>query len=288
MKVDFLPEEYQTALAGYIKDVCEVRLRVGEPVKVRVGTTFYYLTKKGRVSDKKDNIICSAKDIEYVIRRVTEHSLYAHNERIKQGFLDAGEGIRIGLAGECVFEGQAITTIKNISSLNIRIPHEIYGCSNKIYDKLFYNGQILNGLIVSPPLGGKTTVLKDLARKLSIENVGQIVIVDERGEFGGVRGENIDKIVFSDKRYAFEYGIRTLTPNIIITDELSSNSDWQGVYQAINSGVSVIASCHAKSVTDLIVKNGFIQGVFDRYAVLSSGNRLGDLEGIFDKDMNEL
>lgn len=287
MDFDYLPKNYILALQKTNTDkLSEIRLRKDFPVRCKYFFKKCYLGDNGITLFEDGSIMCTEEDIRYIINKVTEFSVYAFNDRIKQGFITIGNGVRIGLAGECVREKDEIITIKNISSLNIRIPHEVIGCSKKIFKYIYEDDVINNVLIVSPPAFGKTTLLKDIARNINEKFDYSILILDERGEFENIKGDNIDKISYSDKLYGFNYGIRTLSPDIVITDELSSETDWECVKNAVNSGVKIMASCHGKCVTDLNEKKGFSSNYFDRIIVLENSGVPGLIKGVYDKDMN--
>ncbi len=287
MDFNFLPNKFSSAINLLDLDkLTEIRCRVNYPVIIKYGGRLVYLSPKGATTLRNNALIFYMQDIIYIINKVTENSIYAFNDKIKQGYLTTENGLRIGIAGECVFNDGKIQTIKKFTSLNIRIPHFIDGCSNFILEKI-YNGQVLNTLIVSPPGFGKTTILKDLGLKLNKYNLGSILIIDERGEFSETQGENIDKILYSDKLYAFDYGVRSLSPNIVITDELSSKDDWTCVNHAVNSGVKIIASCHGDSVESLYSKE-FFNNIFDRYIILNGVGEPGQIKFIYDKEFNLL
>jgi stage III sporulation protein AA len=288
MVFDFMPDIYGQALNKINNDVCEIRLRIGFPVKIKIMLKEFYLAYNGYSVYKNDAIVCREEHIEYIIDKVTERSIYAFNEQIKKGFLTTKNGVRIGIAGCCVYEKNSIVTIKNISSLNIRVPKFINGCADDVYAKIYTKYEVFNTLIFSSPMGGKTTVLKDIAKKLSNEKNENILIIDERGEFFKVRGENIDVITYGDKLYSFEYGLRSMSPTIIITDELQTRDDWLCVERAVNCGVKIIATCHARTITDIINKDYFRRGVFDRFIMLKNENTIGQVKIVYDKDFNEL
>lgn len=285
MDLSFLPLKIKGSIELLnIDHLYEVRLRDGFPVILNYNFDRFYLGGLGATKEKSKAIISNIDDIKDVIRNVTERSIYAHNEKIKQGFLTTKDGIRIGLSGECVLENDKVVTIKNYSSILLRIPHEIIGCSKYVLEKIIENGIVNNTLIISPPFYGKTTLLKDLARQLNERIDKSILIIDERGEFSSVSGENIDKISFSNKFYAFSYGLRSLSPSIVITDELFGESDFLCVKTASNSGVKIIASCHANGLGDLINKPYFDKTIFDRYVVLESSSIPGKIKGVYGRD----
>ena len=139
----------------------EIRLRKNFPIKIKYEFRYCYLTKQGISLLSENAIICNDEMINDIINNVSDHSIYSYNDQIQNGYITTCDGIRIGIAGECVFENGKIITIKNFQSLNIRIPHNIYGCADYVYGKIFQSN-IFNTLIVSPPFYGKTTLLKDL------------------------------------------------------------------------------------------------------------------------------
>lgn len=286
--LSFLSLNIKKSLVGADTDtLTELRLRIDYPVFGLFNGKKLYLSESGVTINKKNALVCSKEMITETIENVTEKSLYAFNDRLKQGFITSKNGVRIGVAGDCVFDNGKIITIKNISSLNIRIPHEIKNCSSEIFNKLFLK-EMFNTLIVSPPAKGKTTILKDLARKFNEHVDCSVLIIDERGEFGQISGENIDIIKYSDKNYALNYAIRSMSPQIVITDELQSQDDWKSAEQAATGGIKIIASCHGKNSEDLQNKEFFIKNVFDRYVFLDAEKSAGTLKAICDRDFNPL
>lgn len=286
MELSFLPTEIKSAISRIDNNnLYEIRLRTGFAVSVNIKGKKHFLSKNGVCKKDKDSIICTDNHIKEIICNVTEHSIYAYNDCLKNGFLTTKIGVRIGVAGEVVYAADKPLTIKNISSLNLRIPHFIKDCSGFLYKYLKNEQSELNNLlIISPPTCGKTTILKDLALKINDCNDYQVLIIDERGEFAEVRGKNIDSVKYCDKSYAFNYGLRSLSPNVVVTDELSGQADWQCVYNAVNSGVKIIASCHADGIKTVRNNAHFIGGVFDIYAVLKNKSFAGEVVKLYDKD----
>ena len=278
MDLSFLPLHYLQFLEKFGTDkLFEVRIRQNYPLRINYDNKIY---------TSANQFICTHFDIEQIISNVTEKSIYAYNEYIKKGFITTKTGLRIGLSGECVYDNGQVVTIKNFTSLNVRIPHNINNCSAKIFP-FIYNDKIYNTLIISPPFLGKTTILKDLAVKLNNIDKYSILIVDERNEFSEIKGENIDVIKYGEKEYAFNYGIRSMSPNVIITDELTNKNDWECVKNAILSGVKVVASCHGKDIKEISNKTNFIN-VFDRYVILNNQGQAGVLKEVYDGDFKIL
>lgn len=285
MDLSFFPLRYQIALDNIdINLLYQIRMRKDYPIKINYDNKNMYLGQAGLSLDKGKSLIASKEDIDFIIDSVTEHSIYAFNDRIKNGYISTKSAIRIGLAGECVFHDGKIQTIKDFSSLNIRIPHEISNCSSKIIKHISSQKKVNSSLIISPPFLGKTTLLKDIALQLNKHDVGAILIIDERGEFNNINGENIDKITYSNKEYAFNFAIRSLSPSIIMTDELSGENDWKCAFNALNSGIKIIASCHSDNMDNLLNKKFFIDRIFERYIILKQGAKFGEIDSIFDKE----
>lgn len=278
------------------KKLYELRLRSGMPTVINYGGRYYYLTPKG-ISETCDNAIeSSVDDIGLLVVRACEHSLYAANDRLLDGYITISGGIRIGVCGELVQDDGKNKTIKNFSSVNIRFPHEIQGCGHTAY--AYINAaHIRSALIVSPPGCGKTTVLRDLCRSISNDGIRNVLLVDERGEIASVCngrpcldvGKTTDIIYNATKKYAFRYAVRSMRPDVIVADELMSEEDAQAVLNAVSSGVAVIASVHAADVDELRAKTaleGLVKSkAISRYVVLSDRNGPGTYDGIFDAEL---
>ena len=285
MNLQFLDDKILKGISC-IKDkekLYEIRIREGFGVKVVYDFKKYFLSENGLTDYSNNSIKINYEELQKIIERITDKSYYAFNDQIKQGYLISENGVRIGIAGECVFDKE-IVTIKKVTSLNVRIPHEIKGCANFCYQYILNDCQVSNTLIVSPPFCGKTTILKDLSKRLNLETNFNILLVDERGEFSNVKGENIDSIKYSDKFYAFSCALRTLSPEIVITDELCTKGDWQLAKTVINSGVKIIASCHAENIEQLKNKDFYISGIFERIIFLHSDkNYIGKIKNVYDE-----
>ncbi len=289
-----LPSFICDALAKLDGDrIYEIRLR--SRVSVNYGGVYYYLSDGGLCGDSEQAIKLTPLILEEILMRGAQHSIYAVNNQICEGFLSLAGGFRIGISGEIIAENGVIKTIKNFSSLNVRIPHEVRGCAEKVYKVLEKMG--FNCLIVSPPGMGKTTLLRDLARIIgSSVPIKNVLLVDERSELAScVNGKpqldigcNTDVISNCTKEYAFEKGIRSMRPDVIITDELFGNSDFSAVESAIKSGVKVIASAHSDKKENLYDKKGFREAIknklFDCYFFLSDCHGVGSIEYVCDKD----
>lgn len=298
---EILPELLQQAFRLLPMDrVYELRLRVNCPVTVCISGRTFFLNNKGVSAERDDAIIITRTDIDTLVHKAAGYSLYSINEQVKQGFFTIRGGIRIGLVGELVTERGIVSTIKNIQSLNIRVPHEVRGCSFAVLPYVFGERAPLNTLIISPPGAGKTTFLRDIAVQIGGRYEGvNTLIIDERGEIAASHlGENQLDVGFSDvmsgstKNYGFENGIRSMRPDVIITDEIATREDTEMVKLAARSGVAVIASVHASGVDEIRKKPSFRDlvedQIFDRYVVLTIRDSAGVVAGVFDKNLKLL
>ena len=268
----------------------EIRIRKNQPIQI---------CYKGKMVDLKNDaglylkpLFATAETIDYIISVATKNSLYAFDEQIKNGYIITENGIRIGLCGTAVVSDGKISLIKKISSLNIRIGHNIVDCSSEIIHFIVSNQKVKNTLILSSPGEGKTTLLRDIILKLSNKfNIPNIMVIDEKFELSGEKqnfdlGKNVDVMQGANKRFSFFEAIKVMNPNVIATDELVSDEDIEGVKFAIKSGVSVIATVHSKNLDELKTKQYFEKLVsekyFERFVVLSKRNGVGTIEGVFD------
>lgn len=278
----------------------EIRMRVGAFLVVCENSIFKKVLVPKQNSLDMEPLIVTEEDIKFVLLEACEHSLYSYTNQIKQGFITTQTGIRIGLCGEIVENGRGeVQTIKNISSLVIRIPHEIKNCSLTVQSLMFNlnSNSIENTLIIAPPGAGKTTFLRDISRGISksLPNLN-VLICDERGEIASVcNGKprldvgNADVLSYASKEYVFREGVRALRPDVLICDEIASDADCFACEKLASSGVKLIASVHAKNQFDLFNKPAFntllSKRIFTRYVVLSNRNGAGTYEAVLDENL---
>lgn len=162
----------------------EIRLRIQKPVILKYNAKTCYLSEQGKITTRKEQLhIVTSQEIRQAMEYISSYSMYAYIEQLKQGFLTIRGGHRVGICGTVVMDHDKVKTIRHISGLNIRVAHEVKGCADILYSRCTRMGKLIPTLIISPPGCGKTTLLRDMIRKISDE--GQTVgVVDERSEIG--------------------------------------------------------------------------------------------------------
>ena len=230
-----------------------------EEFRLRAGRCMSVLLPDGEQSLEA---IVTSEELETLCDIAAEFSRYASMETLKQGFLPVRGGFRVGLCGSAVMKDGAVTNLKQISSAVIRISREQRGIARDIAPQLFREGRFCSTLLLSPPGGGKTTLLRDLVRQLSGgEGVPpqRIALMDERGEVAVMYrgqpqmdvGPRTDVLDGCPKALAIPMALRAMNPQIIAVDEITVREDLQAMAQAAGCGVALLATIHAASVAEL-------------------------------------
>lgn len=251
----------------------EIRLRKGCPLAVTVGGRVRFVTLGGDLQDYLSNglVIVDERDINESFRLLCANSAFAHEQELKEGFVAMKNGCRAGVCGTMTQSG----FMRDITSINIRIAREIKGCANAIAET--YNGGGL--LIAGAPCSGKTTVLRELVRKLSCGECGKfyrVTVIDSRLELSGGGycdlGACCDLLVTSDRAKGCEIAVRTMFPDIIAFDEIGTENELLRITESFFAGVSVITTAHAGSVDELMHRNVTARiiksGVIEKIALL--------------------
>lgn len=270
------------------EQVYEIRVKIGKPILIY-----------SKYGENIINYLPTKEDMKSIIQKISSYSLYAYEEDIKQGFITIKGGHRIGIAGECVMDKGEVKTIRNISSVNIRICKEVIGCSNKVMKYISSNNKIYNTIIISPPKCGKTTLLRDLARNISngFDSLGlsgkKVTVIDERSEIGacyfgipqmnlGIRTDILDNCL---KREGLIMSVRSLSPEVLICDEIGTKGDIEALIMAFNSGVNIITTIHGFTIEDLYKRKVFHDlldnGIIERIITLSTTNGVGTIEKVY-------
>ena len=279
----YFPGEITAMLSAFsatLDEVREIRFRAEAPLALVTG-------RKILLGEK----ILSGELVARTAQRMCQNSLYAKQEELKNGFVTLPGGHRAGFCGRAVMEGGRVRFLTDISSINLRIAHEIRGAADKVLPHLLCGNDIYNTLIVSPPGAGKTTLLRDIARLLGSQKMGfRVGIADERGEIAAMyRGvPQCDVGIFTDvydgfpKAAAMEMLLRGMSPKVVITDELGDEADEEAVRALTHRGVRVICSLHGTGRDDALARPGIGAllrgGIFKKVITLGGVGKIISIE----------
>lgn len=295
-----------TALPSTVLEVLEeIRLRQNQPLEIRYGQQTSYVTPSGQItSQARKGWMFTAEDVVKLLNQVSQHSLYALEEELKRGYITVVGGHRIGIAGKVVLERGEVKGIRDVTSFNVRIAREKKGVAQKVMPYLFEKGHLQNTLVISPPMCGKTTLLRDIARSISYGNEWsssrKVGIVDERSELAGCLlgvpqrdvGPRTDVLDACPKAIGMMMLIRSMSPDVLIVDEVGRQEDGEAVWEAIHAGVAVVCSAHGAAVQEVaqrpMLGKLIRQAAFSRYIVLSRTHGVGTVQAIYDQSLNPL
>lgn len=306
--IPFLPPVIKKIISScspfMLDKVQEIRLREERPLMLVWSKGDVMLNTGGEaVKRKEDAYRVKKEELQQLLQTISNHSLYAFEDELRNGYLTVPGGHRIGLVGKAVLVDGRIKLQKYISGVNIRISREVIGAGEKVIHHLLgKNGCVHSTLIVSPPQCGKTTLLRDLVRLLSsgVDSYGfsgvKVGLVDERSEiaacYEGVPQNDIgirtDVIDGCPKVQGMMLLIRSMSPQVLATDEIGKIEDAAAMEEALSAGVSVITTAHGSSMKDYRERPGlkrlFENKVFKRVIFLGMSKGVGTVERIWDEE----
>ncbi len=251
-----LPREAGTALSKFLlsadkKKLTEMRFRAGAPCSLSYDGKNLFLFGGHEV-------ILTGSELALFFARLTEQSVHSFSENMKEGFVTLSDGVRVGVASHAVISGGKMKSVRDISSVSIRIPHIIRGVAAEILPYLSKDGRISSALFYSPPGVAKTTVLRDIAATLSSgARCRRVAVVDTRSEIYIKEMFAHSLCDFLDgypRAEGIECATRTLSPEVIITDEIGAEEDARAILSASLTGVPLIASAHAEKFSELLAR----------------------------------
>lgn len=287
---NILPETIRSLLKEtpltLFQKIEEIRIRVHRPLEIIVEGKPYYPKRQ------EERYIVTVNDSVQLMNKLSNYSLYAFEEELKRGYITISGGHRVGLAGKVTIEQGKVKAIKDIGSYNIRIARQKIGIA-EMYIPYLYERRWLNTLIIGAPQTGKTTLLRDIARTISQGNSRffipsqKVGIVDERSEIAGcVKGIpqhqigcRVDVLDACPKAEGIMMLIRSMSPDVIVVDEIGRKEDCDAIIEALNAGVQMIMTIHANRLEDLyfrpMLKPILETKVFERFIELTrSHNRI--------------
>lgn len=277
----------------------EIRLRTGKPLAIFYKNKEHFLPRKAM-----EKYSVRQEDLRETLNYISHYSLYAYEEEMRQGFITIEGGHRVGISGKVILENDRVKNMEYISSLNIRMTHEIKGCADKIMRFVTEKGQVCHTLIVSPPRSGKTTLIRDLVRQISNGNEYvkgcTVGVVDERSEIGGCYmgvaqndlGIRTDILDCCPKSQGMLMLIRSMAPQVIAVDEIGTIEEIHSVEYAMQCGCKMIASVHGADMQEVrekpILGDLIKSHRFERYVVLKNKEHPGEIAAIYGERGNLL
>ena len=284
--------------------IIEIRLRANQPLQIITNFNEYFLSRAGEKADSLDNsYFVSRVQLEKAFLILTRNSVYALERQLIEGFITIPGGHRVGFTGQVIVENGEIKTIKEISSLNYRLTREMLGIASGIIEKVYNrrNDYIYNTLIISPPLCGKTTLLRDLIRLISegVPELGlsgkKVGVVDERSEIAGTYqgvaqnkiGKRTDLLDNCPKAQGMLLLLRTMSPEVIAVDEIGREEDVIAIQEAFTGGVSILTTVHGRDLSSLKARPSIRKlvdsAVYQRFIILSKKKGIGTIDRIVDQ-----
>ena len=256
-------------------DVCEIRLRVNRPARLRMLD-----------GSSTEGICVTRRRLEQIVAALNMGSYYAVEDQLRQGYFTMQDGIRVGVCGKMNREACGEYTLSGIGSVCIRIPREIRGCAMQLWERTGFS----NILILSPPGMGKTTMIRDYVR-IASDSGYNIAVADERREIAACMegipqldvGKCTDVIDDCPKARAIPLLLRSCAPDMIAADEIALESEAEVLREVSKCGVKIAATAHAASYRDALLRKaigGLIrEGIFSEIYLL--GGRAGNITGIY-------
>ena len=275
---------------GVKNSALEVRLRVDKPIAITCPNKSWFVDQKSQLHNIPGPCFPVAPDeIEQAVLSMCSYSVHTHQNEMINGYISLRGGHRAGVCGQAVINDGKISALRGITSINLRIARDIIGAADKVIAAAFLDG-LKGALIAGPPSSGKTTILRDLARQLSSGRAGEyykVAVVDERGELGAVHegipqndlGPGCDILSGYPKGEGIITAVRTLSPQVVICDEIGGEGEVNGMLDGLSCGVKVIASAHADNLEELLGRRQIVrllrEGAFSIIVLLGGAHQPG-------------
>ena len=296
--LNFLPKNIANLISqippNQKEELEEIRIRIDRPMEITVKGAPRFLS-----------YIIQPEDAFHLMNKISHFSIYTLEEELKRGYITVSGGHRIGLAGKVILEEGKVKAIRDISSFNIRIAREKVGIAGPIIPYIF-QGNWMHTMIIGPPQTGKTTLLRDIARMISsgVPKRGiqayKVGIVDERSEIAGcvngipqlTFGHRLDVLDACPKAEGMMMMIRSMSPDVLIVDEIGRKEDTEAIQEAVHAGIKLIMTTHGTSIEEIrnrpSLKNILEERIFQRFVVLSRKEGPGTVTQILDANGKEM
>lgn len=283
----YLKDQVEAYVKNHFYKLQEIRLRQNQPIEFIFDDYIGYIQS-----------ICNYDDFSYIVNQLSEYSLYRLADELREGYITINGGHRVGLAGQVITENGSVKAIKHIRFLNIRIAKEKLNVAKPIMHYL-YEDNYLNTLLVGPPQSGKTTYLRDITRLISSGwgkvSGKKVALIDERSEIAACKdgipqhnvGKRTDVMDACPKAEGMMMMIRSMSPDIIVVDEIGSNKDVAALLEAINAGITIVCTVHGSSIEELkrrpSLRKVFQEHIFERIVLLQANEHGNRIKSIYDE-----
>ena len=271
-----------------LSEAYEIHMGSGLPLIIYFPDGRYCVNRRGMLTrNPSEAVTVTRENISEALELITGASVYSVKSEICNGFITVPGGHRVGITGSAVIRNGKISFVKDISALNFRLAGEMIGAADKVIDIITDGKSVKNTLFISPPGAGKTTILRDSARQLSMKGF-RVSIVDERHEIAAMQdgvsafdlGLSCDVLTGINKADGMMMMLRSMSPEVIITDELGTAEDFEAVNKMLSCGVSIIASVHGRNLEQAKLRCGELLKYFEVTVTLGKYPAAGTIEDV--------
>lgn len=296
--IRLFPEEIKKHLINEVNGnwtlLEEIRLRLNQPIELIFTHKIKWLK----------HIVLNEARRTYILNKISDYSLYRMETELREGFITIVGGHRIGLAGEVTVENGIIQQIQNITFFNIRIAKEVKNIAKPIIPYLKNAPYYYNTIVIGPPQTGKTSLIRNLAKQISNGSMSfpskKVAIIDERSEIAaslnGVPQHDVglrtDVMDACPKTFGMMMMIRSMSPDVLIVDEIGKEADVHALLEAVYAGVTVICTLHGHCLDQIkhrpSIKQLFTEQIFERFILLQRDEHSHFTMSVYDHHENKL